>query len=160
MLYNLRRRGIEAAGDWLVGQASDRVVGMNPERALERKPGGWDDFLTSIKEANNHLISALLEKARVEKFTVEEVALEFFEEGPLKLIDKEKLNNLLSDYLGATPAVKLELKQEIADQSLPEEPAGAAESRDPVDGVMDHPMVKSVRKLLGGKVVEILPETK
>ncbi|MBW2624254.1 MAG: hypothetical protein JRD68_15205, partial [Deltaproteobacteria bacterium] len=53
-----------------------------------------------------------------------------------------------------------ELKQETAGQSLPEEPAGAAESRDPADGVMDHPMVKSVQKILGGKVVEILPETK
>ncbi len=31
-----RRRGIEAAEDWLVGQASDRVVGLDPQRALER----------------------------------------------------------------------------------------------------------------------------
>jgi RNA polymerase sigma-70 factor (ECF subfamily) len=30
-----RRRGIEAAGDWLAEQASARTSGMNPERALE-----------------------------------------------------------------------------------------------------------------------------
>jgi RNA polymerase sigma-70 factor (ECF subfamily) len=30
-----RRRGIEAAGDWLTGQAVARTSGMNPERALE-----------------------------------------------------------------------------------------------------------------------------
>jgi len=29
-----RRRGIEAAGDWLVDQAQDRTATMNPERAL------------------------------------------------------------------------------------------------------------------------------
>ena len=131
-----------------------------PERALERKPGGWDDFLASIKEDNNHMISTLLEKARVNKFTAEEVTLEFFEEGPLKLINKEKLNILLSNYLGATPAIKLELKQEVAGQQFPEEPADAIESRDPADGAVDHPMVKSVQKLLGGKVVEIIPEIK
>jgi RNA polymerase sigma-70 factor (ECF subfamily) len=31
-----RRRGIEAAGDWLTEQASARTAGMNPDRALER----------------------------------------------------------------------------------------------------------------------------
>ena len=30
-----RRRGVEAAGDWLVGQAEARTSSMNPERALE-----------------------------------------------------------------------------------------------------------------------------
>ena len=30
-----RRRGIEAAGDWLVDQATARTASMNPERALE-----------------------------------------------------------------------------------------------------------------------------
>jgi RNA polymerase sigma-70 factor (ECF subfamily) len=31
-----RRRGIEAAGDWLVEQASARTAGMRPDRALEQ----------------------------------------------------------------------------------------------------------------------------
>lgn len=31
-----RRRGIEAAGDWLVEQATSRTAGMRPDRALEQ----------------------------------------------------------------------------------------------------------------------------
>lgn len=131
------------------------------KRALEVKAGGWGGFLASIKEDNNHLISSILEKVRVIKFTLEEVQLEFLDEGPFKLIDKEKLNKLLHNYLGVIPRLKLELKQETDDRFLTEEPAGAAESQDSLEEkALDHPLVKSALKFLGGEVVDIIPETK
>ncbi|MEE9555958.1 MAG: hypothetical protein V3V76_01760, partial [Candidatus Adiutricales bacterium] len=132
-----------------------------PKRASEVKAGGWEGFLASIKEDNNLLISSILEKVRIIKFTLEEVQLEFLDEGPFKLIDKEKLNKLLHNYFGVIPRLKLELKQETDHRFLTDEPAGAAESQVSLEEkALDHPLVKSVLKFLGGEVVDIIPETK
>ncbi len=104
---------MEEIGFWGLREWQERkAASLNPNNFLndDEKDREWSVFLASIKEDNNHLISSILKKARVIKFTLDEVQFEFLDEGPFKLIDKEKLKKLLHKYFGVIPRIKLELK--------------------------------------------------
>ncbi|MBW2092200.1 MAG: hypothetical protein JRI34_08780, partial [Deltaproteobacteria bacterium] len=132
---------------------AETVPGQEPE---------WGDFLSSIKEKNNHLLYTLLERAEVRLFNPEKVELLFTKKSEVDFIksNRKKLKDFLFEYLKARPRLSIAVSPDQADAMPQGKPAGNAD-RPAVNekAVRDHPLVKSAQELLGAKLVKIIPNT-
>ncbi|MBW2085480.1 MAG: hypothetical protein JRI54_05575, partial [Deltaproteobacteria bacterium] len=128
-------------------------------------PGGkpeWPDFLSTLKEKNNRLLLSLLEKAEVKAFTPETVELEFPSEPEVAFVnhDRDRLVELINEYLQARPEIKINARPVKAEPSAKAKPGRNAEqSKRAEETIRQHPMIKSAQEVLGAKLVKILTNT-
>ncbi len=119
----------------------------------------WGDFLSSIKEKNNHLLFSLLEKAEVKFFNPQKVELLFGNQSEVEFIksNREKLTGLLAEYLNSRPELKFAVKPAPAGSTPAANLTRDAVRAEVEEAVRDHPLVKSAQQLLDAKLVKIIP---
>ncbi|MBW2062285.1 MAG: DNA polymerase III subunit gamma/tau [Deltaproteobacteria bacterium] len=149
-------------------EAAPAQTGAAPEEAepfFQPVPGGkpeWPDFLSTLKEKNNRLLLSLLEKAEVKAFTPETVELEFPSEPEVAFVnhDRDRLVELINEYLQARPEIKINARPVKAEPSAKAKPGRNAEqSKRAEETIRQHPMIKSAQEVLGAKLVKILTNT-
>jgi hypothetical protein len=116
----------------------------------------WPGFVDSIR-VDHPLLYSVLSQGAADEFSARKVVLTLADENHRNLLDRNKLNTLLTDNFGRRPEVQVEVAPTA---STGPDPAAAARARreQAKTDVLAHPLVREAAEIFSGEMVDFIEE--
>ena len=141
------------------GQPGPAPAASVPEAAPDAgKPEGrdWYSFLAMVQK-KAPLRRPILEQGRAKEFGPAGVEIVFSQKGRAELVDRAVTLDLLKDFFGRRPRLKVSYSPEAAPPAE-ESVSGGAVGEAAREEILNHPLVKEAKQIFSGEVVEVIPE--